>query len=113
MRVPRRASPARRRWAPEQTLAVRAVRREEGGDRPRLLIDVAAPPGAAVDLFAEGPTDQWALPLPVAVDGALSGQQRFMLELDGAPPGGKYTDTRIKLTAVTDRDAIEVPVPLD
>jgi DsbC/DsbD-like thiol-disulfide interchange protein len=96
-----------------QTLAVRAVRREEGGDRPRLLIDVAAPPGAAVDLFAEGPTDQWALPLPVAVDGAPSGQQRFMLELDGAPPGGKYTGTRINLTAVTDRDAIEVPVPLD
>jgi DsbC/DsbD-like thiol-disulfide interchange protein len=96
-----------------QTLAVRAVRREDGGDRPRLLIDVAAPAGAAVDLFAEGPTDQWALPLPAAVDGAPSGQQRFMLELDGAPPGGKYTDTRINLTAVTDGDAIEVPVPLD
>ena len=96
-----------------QSLAVRAVRREEGGDRPRLLIDVAAPAGAAVDLFAEGPTDQWALPLPAAVDGAPSGQQRFMLELDGAPPGGKYTDTRINLTAVSGGDAIEVQVPLD
>jgi DsbC/DsbD-like thiol-disulfide interchange protein len=96
-----------------QTLVVRAVRREEGGDRPRLLIDVAAPPGAAVDLFAEGPTDQWALPLPVAIDGAPSGLKRFMLELDGAPPGGKYEGTRINLTAVSDGDAIEVQVPLD
>jgi DsbC/DsbD-like thiol-disulfide interchange protein len=96
-----------------QTLAVRAVRREEGGDRPRLLIDVAAPAGAAVDLFAEGPTDQWAMPLPVAVDGAPSGLKRFMLELDGAPPGGKYEGTRINLTAVADGDAIEVQVPLD
>ena len=96
-----------------QTLVVRAVRREEGGDRPRLLIDVAAPPGAAVDLFAEGPTDQWALPLPVAIDGAPSGLKRFMLEFDGAPPGGKYEGTRINLTAVSDGDAIEVQVPLD
>jgi DsbC/DsbD-like thiol-disulfide interchange protein len=94
-------------------LAVRSVRREAGVDRPRVLVDVAAPPGASVDLFAEGPTDQWALPLPVAVDGAASGLQRFMLELDGAPPGAKYEGARISLTAVTDGQAIEVPIDLD
>ena len=92
-------------------LAVRTVRREDG--RPRILIDVAAPPGASVDLFAEGPTEEWSLPLPVAVDGAASGLQRFMLELDGAPPGVKYEGALISLTAVTDRDAIEVPIHLD
>jgi DsbC/DsbD-like thiol-disulfide interchange protein len=96
-----------------QTLAVRSVRREAGIDRPRVLVDVAAPRGATVDLFAEGPTVQWALPLPVAVDGAASGQQRFMLELDGAPPGAKYEGALISLTAVTDGDAIEVPIHLD
>jgi DsbC/DsbD-like thiol-disulfide interchange protein len=94
-------------------LAVASVRRDDGGDRPHILVDVAVPAGAAVDLFAEGPTPDWALPLPAAVDGAPAGLQRFMLELDGAPPGVKYEGTTITLTAVTDGDAIEVPVHLD
>ncbi|HEY2230337.1 MAG TPA: protein-disulfide reductase DsbD domain-containing protein [Xanthobacteraceae bacterium] len=97
----------------EQTLVIRSVRREEGGAHPRVLVDVAAPPGISVDLFAEGPTDQWALPLPVAIDGAASGLQRFMFELDGAPPDAKYEGALISLTAVTDGDAIEVPFRLD
>jgi DsbC/DsbD-like thiol-disulfide interchange protein len=92
-------------------LAIRSVRRES--DQPRVLIDVAVPPGATVDLFAEGPDEQWSLPLPVAVDGAGSGLQRFMLELDGAPPGVNYGGARISLTAVTATDAIEVPIHLD
>jgi DsbC/DsbD-like thiol-disulfide interchange protein len=94
-------------------LAVAAVRREDGGVRPRILVDVAVPAGVSVDLFAEGPTAEWALPLPAAVDGAPAGMQRFMFELDGAPPGVKYEGATITLTAVTDRDAIEVPVHLD
>jgi DsbC/DsbD-like thiol-disulfide interchange protein len=113
-RVPRKvALGAGQTLGAEPALAVRSVRREAGVDRPRVLFDVAAPPGASVDLFAEGPTDQWALPLPVAVDGAASGLQRFMLELDGAPPGAKYEGARISLTAVTDGQAIEVPIHLD
>ena len=67
----------------------------------------------SVDLFAEGPTPEWALPLPAAVDGAPTGLQRFSLELDGAPPGVKYEGATISLTAVTGGDAIEVPVHLD
>jgi DsbC/DsbD-like thiol-disulfide interchange protein len=97
----------------EPALAVRSVRREDGGDRPRILVDVAAPRGAAVDLFAEGPTEEWGLPLPVAVDGAAGGLQRFMFELDGAPPGAKYEGALINLTAVTEGNAIEVPIHLD
>jgi DsbC/DsbD-like thiol-disulfide interchange protein len=96
-----------------QTLAVHAVRREDGGGRPRVLVDVAAPAGASVDLFAEGPTEEWSLPLPVAVNGAPGGLRRFMFELDGAPPGAKYEGALINLTAVTDGDAIEVPIHLD
>jgi DsbC/DsbD-like thiol-disulfide interchange protein len=94
-------------------LAVRSVRPQEGGDRPHVLVDVATPAGASVDMFAEGPSEQWALPLPVAVDGAASGLQRFKLELDGAPPEAKYKDALISLTVVTDGEAIEVPIRLD
>ena len=46
------------------TLAIRSVRREQGPGKPKILVDVAAPENAKAVLFAEGPTPQWALPLP-------------------------------------------------
>ncbi|HEY6255917.1 MAG TPA: protein-disulfide reductase DsbD domain-containing protein [Xanthobacteraceae bacterium] len=96
-----------------QAFAIRTVAREDGPGRPRILVDVAAPAGAAVDLFAEGPSPQWSLPVPVAVDGAADGLKRFMFELDGAPPDTKYEGALLSLTAVVDGDAIEVPIHLD
>ena len=66
-----------------------------------------------IDLYAEGPTPQWALPVPARVDGAPAGQQRFAFELDGAPPGAAYKGALLTLTAVTDRGAIEVPFRLE
>src|SRR5262249_11331749 len=59
------------------SLAIRLVRREDGPVRPRVIVDVAAPAGSALDLFAEGPTPHWALPLPEKIDGAQAGMQRF------------------------------------
>ena len=53
-----------------------------------------------VDLFAEGPTPQWALPVP-ANRGAPAGLQRFAFDLDGAPPGESYQGALLTLTAVT------------
>ena len=44
---------------------------------------------------------------------AVDGLRRFRLELEGAPPGVKYEGALINLTAVTDGDAIEVPIHLD
>ena len=95
------------------TLAVRSVKREAGATRPRMVIDVAAPPATPVDLFAEGPTQKWALPVPTLIDGAPPGMRRFVFELDGAPPGEAYQGTVVTLTAVTPTDAIEVPIRLD
>jgi DsbC/DsbD-like thiol-disulfide interchange protein len=95
------------------TLAIRSVRREDGSVRPRVWVDVAAPAGIPVDLLAEGPTPQWALPLPTAVDGAPAGLRRFVFELDGAPPGIKYEGALLTLTAITPGDAIEVAIRLD
>jgi DsbC/DsbD-like thiol-disulfide interchange protein len=117
-RVPRKAAlgadaPGAGAPGAGQTLAIRSVRRESGTDRPRVVVEVAAPRGAIIDLFAEGPNEQWGLPLPAAVDGATGGLQRFTFELDGAPPGVKYEGATINLTAVTEGDAIEVPIQLD
>ena len=71
-----------------------------GAARPRVIVDVAAPAGAGIALFAEGPTADWALPVPAAVDGAPAGLQRFAFDLDGAPPGANYEGCSITLTAV-------------
>jgi len=95
------------------TLAIKSVRREDGAGRRRVIVDVAAPAGARVTLFAEGPTPDWALPVPKAVDGAPAGLQRFAFALEGAPPGVTYEGIPVALTAVAGNIAIEVMTRLD
>jgi DsbC/DsbD-like thiol-disulfide interchange protein len=93
--------------------AIRAVRREAGGKLPRVVVDVAAPAGAKVELYAEGPTPDWALPLPKPVAGAPKGLQRFAFDLDGLSPGAKTEGAELTLTAVSGKAAIEVTTRLD
>lgn len=88
-------------------LSVRAVKRDD----KRILVDVAAP--GEVELFAEGPAADWALPVPTPMDGAPAGQQRFAFELDGLPPDTKPDGATLTLTAVSGGRAIEVPYRLD
>src|ERR1043166_5378425 len=95
------------------TLSIRAIRREEGGAKPRIVVDVAAPSGAKLELFAEGPTPDWALPNPAPVAGAPEGLRRFAFDLDGLPPGASSKGAALRLTAVTDGAAIEVTTRLD
>jgi hypothetical protein len=64
-------------------------------------------------LFAEGPTAQWALPLPEPVAGAPAGLQRFAFVLDGLPPGEKASGATLRLTAVSGEKAVEVAFRLD
>ena len=92
-------------------LAIRMVRREDGSPRARIVVDLAGPAGT--DLFAEGPTPQWALPVPEPIDGAPSGLKRFAFELDGVPPGESDRNALITLTAVAPGQAIEVAIRLD
>ena len=93
-------------------LAIRSLRRERvDGSKERAVVDVAGPAG--LDLFVEGPTQQWALPVPTPVAGAPAGLQRFVFELDGAPTGEKYQGTLLTLTAVAPGRSIEVVSRLD
>jgi DsbC/DsbD-like thiol-disulfide interchange protein len=94
-------------------LSIRTIRREDGGAKPRILVDVAAPANAHLELFAEGPTPDWSLPIPAAVDGAPPGLRRFAFELDGLPPGASAHGAVLRLTAVTEEAAIEVETRLD
>jgi DsbC/DsbD-like thiol-disulfide interchange protein len=94
-------------------LAVRSVSRATSGDRRRVTVDIAAPDGAAVALFAEGPAPDWALPVPEPVAGALPGSRRFTFDLDGLPPGATADGAALTLTAVSADAAIEVTTRLD
>jgi DsbC/DsbD-like thiol-disulfide interchange protein len=105
--------PKKRALGEGEALAVRSVRRAHEAGRARIIVDVAAPPGTAVTLFAEGPTPDWALPVPVPVAGAPAGMQRFAFDLDGAPPGATYQGVAVTLTAVAGDGAIEVSTRLD
>jgi DsbC/DsbD-like thiol-disulfide interchange protein len=93
-------------------LSVRSVKVDKSAAKPRVIVDVAAPPGAGVDLFVEGPNAEWAFPVPAAA-GTVDGLHRFAFELDGAPPGAKYQGTLVTLTATAGTDAIEVTTRLD
>ncbi len=95
-----------------QAFAIKRIAREPGSP-PRVVVDVAAPSGTPVELFAEGPTPDWALPLPEPADGAANGEQRFVFALDGLPPGGKAEGAELKLTAVAGDRAIETVIRLD
>ncbi len=93
-------------------LAILGIHRQPGDAHDRVLVDVAAPEGAPVDLFVEGPTPDWSLPLPQ--QGAAEGSVRhFEVELEGLPPGAKIEGAALTLTAVSGDDAIEVTAHLD
>jgi len=96
----------------KEPLAITGVRREPGSPA-RISVDVVVPADAPVSLFAEGPTPEWALPLPDPVGGAPAGQKRFTFALDGLPPGAKPDGAVLKFTAVTADQAIETTFRLE
>jgi DsbC/DsbD-like thiol-disulfide interchange protein len=108
-RVPRRVALG----ASGDALAILSVHREQGGAHDCVVVEIAAPAGVPVDLFAEGPTPEWALPLPEPVDPRTGTKRRFTFDLDGLPAGAQAKGSVLTLTAVSSDDAIEVPVHLD
>lgn len=105
--------PARAKLGDGAPLAVRTVRRDSSGDRRRVIVDVAAPKSGPVDLFVEGPTPDWALPVPEPIAGAPAGLQRFAFVLDGLPPGASADGPLLTFTLVAPPGAIEVSTHLD
>jgi DsbC/DsbD-like thiol-disulfide interchange protein len=97
----------------DAAFAVKAFRRDNDTRPARVLVDIAVPAGRQVIAFAEGPSADWALPVPEKIDGAPAGQQRFAFALDGLPPGASAKGAVIKLTAIAGPDAIETTFRLD
>jgi DsbC/DsbD-like thiol-disulfide interchange protein len=78
-------------------LTIRDVKRE---GKTTVLVDVLTPDTKKVDLFVEGPTPDWALPVPTAIEHGPPGVRRFAFELDGLPPGANPEGAALKFTLV-------------
>jgi DsbC/DsbD-like thiol-disulfide interchange protein len=91
-------------------LTIRDVKRD---GKNGVLVDVAAPDSAEVNLFVEGPTPEWALPVPKLLEHGPPGVKRFAFELDGLPPGASPDGAALKLTLVGGERAYEFNVNLD
>jgi DsbC/DsbD-like thiol-disulfide interchange protein len=90
-------------------LTIRDVTRD---GKSNVLVDVIAPEAQEVSLFVEGPTPDWALPIPKLVEHGPPGVKRFAFELDGLPPGAKPDGAALKFTLVGGDRAYEFNVNL-
>jgi DsbC/DsbD-like thiol-disulfide interchange protein len=102
---------------PKQVTAAQlglTVRRTNDGTKPLVAVDLGAPAGKPIDLFVEGPTPQWALPIPKRSQAAPAGRAQFSFELDGLPPGvDPKGQVDLTFTVVTGERAVEVKTHLD
>jgi DsbC/DsbD-like thiol-disulfide interchange protein len=109
--VPRRVAIGQRSGG-DNGVAILAVRREPGDAHERVVVDVAAPAGAPLSLFVEGPTPDWSLPVPQP-DGGDGATRQFTFDLDGLPADTHGQGAALTFTAVSGDDAIEVLAHLD
>ena len=105
--------PKQIRMGDASPLGISTVRREAGSSRPRVMVEAVAPAAASLDLFVEGPTEDWALPLPEPVPGAPPGRRRFAFDLDGLPPGANAAGAHLRFTLVAGGNAVEVTTILE
>ena len=91
-------------------LTIRDVKR---AGKASVQVDVTAPEAREVSLFVEGPTPDWALPIPKLLERGPPGVKRFEFELDGLPPGAKPEGAALKFTLVGGDRAYEFNVNLD
>jgi DsbC/DsbD-like thiol-disulfide interchange protein len=91
-------------------LTIRDVKRD---GKSAVVVDVATPDARDISLFVEGPTPDWALPVPKLIEGGPAGVKRFSFELDGLPPGASPEGAALKLTLVGGDRAYEFNVSLN
>jgi len=91
-------------------LTIRDVKRE---GKDQVLVDVVTPDDRVVNLFVEGPTPDWGLPVPKLVEHSPPGVKRFAFQLDGVPPGVNPDGAALKLTLVGGDRSYEFNVNLN
>lgn len=91
-------------------VTIRDVKRD---GKTNVVVDVSAPEAKDLSLYVEGPTPDWALPVPKLAEHAPPGVKRFTFELDGLPPGASADGAALKLTLVGDGKSYEFNINLN
>jgi DsbC/DsbD-like thiol-disulfide interchange protein len=91
-------------------LTIRDVKRE---GKSEVLVDVVSPDERPINLFVEGPTPDWALPVPKLLEHGPPGVKRFAFELNGMPQGTNPDGAALKLTLVGGDRSYEFNINLD
>jgi DsbC/DsbD-like thiol-disulfide interchange protein len=91
-------------------LTIRDVKRD---GKANVLVDVTAPESGDLSLYVEGPTPDWALPVPKLVEHSPPGVKRFSFELDGLPPDTSPEGAALKLTLVGGDKSYEFNINLN
>jgi DsbC/DsbD-like thiol-disulfide interchange protein len=86
-------------------LSIRDVKRDGPSN---VIVDVATPDAREINLYVEGPTPDWALPIPTPAEHSPPGLKRFTFALEGLPPGAKADGAALKFTLVGADKAYEV-----
>lgn len=91
-----------------------SLRRVNDAAKPLVAVDLKAGGDAPMQIFAEGPSPEWALPIPKPAPGAPAGRRHFGFELDGLPPGANPKAAYdLTFTVVEGDRAYEVTARLD
>ncbi|WP_029353154.1 protein-disulfide reductase DsbD domain-containing protein [Bosea sp. 117] len=80
-----------------------ALGQEAGGP----VLRVKARVDGKADLFVEGPTEDWALPLPASAAG-IDGRALFIVPVEGAPKGADIARTPLRFTLIDGTRAVEI-----
>jgi DsbC/DsbD-like thiol-disulfide interchange protein len=91
-------------------LTIRDVKRD---GKDKVLVDIVTPDDRNLNLFVEGPTPDWGLPVPKLVEQSPPGVKRFAFALDGVPPGVDPEGAALKLTLVGGERAYEFNINLE
>ena len=91
-------------------LTIRDIKRE---GTSAVLVDVVTPDAKDVNLFVEGPTPDWSLPIPNLLEHSPPGVKRFAFQLEGLPPGANPSGAALKFTLVGGDHSYEFNINLD
>lgn len=111
-----RRVPEKQDAAKPRALAILGAKVERGkdpqGKDDRIIVKALARTVGPLDLFAEGPGEDWTLPLPTLLSND-AGHATFAIPLAGSKLGSNKAPPRIILTLVAGAQAIEAEIPLD
>lgn len=111
LRVPKKQDANKPR--PLAILVARVERgKEPGGSDSRIIVKALARTVGKIELFAEGPSEEWTLALPELLKNE-AGHVTFAIPLQGSKLGSNDAPPRIRLTLVAGEQAIEAEIPLD